>query len=298
MQHCTDNVSSVNPSVSSDLFASSSDLLSDQHPISNVGLSTLHTSPCVSAPTVKIALGGDLLELKGPRIPRPGIGGKRGRIRGYSAASRRRLLRLMASVDRNAVGLPLFVTLTYPAVWSPDPERWKRDLDTFLKRLQRRFPKVAVIWKLEPQKRGAPHYHLVIFGVSYIDRYWLRQAWYEIVGSDDLRHLQAGTQVKRVKSWRGVGAYASKYLGKVGDEANFPEYAGRWWGFVGRNFLPVVWYAQRLDLGPFYVMRRVLRRYLRSHNVRLRSRRFSGVSVFLDSTAGLRLLDFCQRGAL
>src|SRR5205823_1017705 len=129
----------------------------------------------------------------------------RGQINGFSFAARRRLLRLCAEVDRRECRLlPLFVTLTYPSVWPADPADWKRQLDRFFHRLKRGWPDAAAIWRLEFQRRGAPHFHLLVFGLEFLPATWVAAAWYEIVGSGDLKHLQAGTQVVRVKSWRGV----------------------------------------------------------------------------------------------
>jgi hypothetical protein len=49
--------------------------------------------------------------------------------RGFSARSRARMIRLLGMLRRDA--LPVFVTLTYPRVWSSDYRQWKRNLDAF-----------------------------------------------------------------------------------------------------------------------------------------------------------------------
>lgn len=225
-------------------------------------------------------------------------GGRRGRVSGYSRASRRRCLRLFASLNRHEVELPLFVTLTYPAAFPADPRRWKRDLDVMLKRVLRRWPAAAIVWKLEPQKRGAPHFHLAVFGVGFIERGWLSAAWYEVVGSGDPKHLQAGTQVERVKNWRGVMAYAAKYIGKEVAAVDWPEYVGRWWGVAGRANLPELWYHQRLGRGPWFAFRRVLYRYLKQKGVIMRHSMRRGVTVFLDSEVGFRLVSYYGSSSL
>jgi hypothetical protein len=150
-------------------------------------------------------------------------------------------MRKIASVDREAVDdTPIFVTLTYPGEWPRDPKAWKKHLDTFGKRLLRRYPNACAIWKLEPQKRGAPHYHLIVLNVPHVDKDWLAQAWYEVVGSGDTKHLRAGTRVESIRTWRGCMAYASKYTAKVIEE--LPEgweKVGRMWGIIGRKNLPI-----------------------------------------------------------
>src|SRR5215217_2203309 len=50
-------------------------------------------------------------------------GGIRDRVRGFSRASRRNLLRRLASINRSAFrGRMIFVTLTYPHEYPDDPE--------------------------------------------------------------------------------------------------------------------------------------------------------------------------------
>lgn len=173
----------------------------------------------------------------------------RGEIVGFSWRSRMRLLRQLACIDQSKVESGLFVTLTYPGVFSLNPAEWKRDLDAFVKRLRREHPEAAGWWKLEPQRRGAPHFHLLLFGVGGLDlaalQGWVSGAWYEVVDSGDVRHLHAGTRVERVRTWAGVMAYAGKYLGKTGmphgmglELESVWRCVGRWWGSFGREHLP------------------------------------------------------------
>jgi hypothetical protein len=206
------------------------------------------------------------------------------------------LLFLLQSLNKLAIEhLPLFLTLTYPAVWDDDPELWKAHLEALWKRIYRRYPQASMVWRLEPQKRGAPHYHVLLFGVRFIEKEWLSAAWYEVVGSSDEKHLRFGSRVEQIKTWRGVMAYASKYVAKLPDETIEFTYVGRWWGIKGGKNLPVDWFSGVLSFPQFYFMRRVLRRYLRRAGVRLRSGRFVGASAFLPSEVGLRLLDYLSQ---
>ena len=66
-------------------------------------------------------------------------------------------------------------------------------------------------------------------------REWLSLARFEIVGSDDLAHLRAGTNVAQVRSSRGVMFYASRYIAKI--EGTGPP-VGRWWGVFNPRALP------------------------------------------------------------
>jgi hypothetical protein len=185
----------------------------------------------------------------------------RGKIGGFSAKSRGRLMSVCAQLNRNAVAL--FLTLTWPGVWNPDPETWKTCLDTFLKRLVRAHPECSGIWKLEPQERGAPHYHLLLFGVDFIPHLILAQWWYEIVGSGDERHLQAGIRIEAVRSREGVMHYASKlYMGK--EIAGF-EGVGRFWGVFNRKKLPISRKVKaEISAAELVYFQRMARRYIQT----------------------------------
>jgi hypothetical protein len=206
-----------------------------------VGLSTVHISSPQKPGTVRLFVGADFVRLCGDPLL-GGCGGERGAIRGFSEASRRRMLQFLQTIDREKSGMPLFVTLTYPGEWPGDPRRWKRDLQVWLGRLKRALPQAWAVWRLEPQRRGAPHYHLLVFGVASLPKLWLSRTWFEVVGSGDERHLRAGTQVQAVESWRGVIFYAAKYLAKAVEElpAEWRQGVGRWWGVHRRTQAPRV----------------------------------------------------------
>lgn len=228
-----------------------------------LGLSTTHTPSLQAARSARLFVGGRHARLRGDPLPAVG-GGVRGAVRGFSKESRRRMLQWLQTIDRERAGFPLFVTLTYPRQWPGDTRRWKRDLSVWLARLKRALPDAWAVWKLEPQMRGAPHYHLLVFGVDSLPKEWLSRTWYEVVGSGDERHPRAGTQVQRVESWRGVTAYAAKYLAKeLGAlPPMWQQGVGRWWGVHRRSRAP----REAMDVGltdaVFCRIRRVLRRYL------------------------------------
>lgn len=214
-------------------------------------------------PLMQLAIGGSLVRLQAAKVPRPiPASTTRGAITGFSAAARKRLIGMLASINRQQLErLPLFVTLTYPAAWPVDPATWKRQLDTWLKRLERKYERTAAIWKLEFQARGAPHFHLLVFGPGWINAHWLSRSWYQVVGSGDERHLLAGTKVERIRSWKGVMYYASKYLAKQTEEAALVG-VGRFWGILNREYLPFELITLPLSFGQFFLMRRLLLRWM------------------------------------
>lgn len=212
---------------------------SADRPPAACSLSTAHISPHVEyragASLLKSHRGGEKDDQVG--------GGLRGAVQGFSVASRRRLMRTIASIKRDAE-LPLFITLTYPNLY-PDARSSKKHLDTFFKRFNRAFPGHGSIWKLEPQKRGAPHYHILTWGIQPGDPLnWIPSAWHDIAGGGDINHLHwhmgaLGNQhcVQQVYSHNGVMRYASKYLGKTFEVEGWQN-VGRFWGVINRENIP------------------------------------------------------------
>ncbi len=193
-------------------------------------------------PQLILKLGGSLSQVK-VGLGGGGGGGDRGLVTGFSSASRRRLMRLIASLERDA--RPIFVTLTYPDIFPEDRSKWKRDIDVFGKRLARKGAKAGFLWRIEFKRRKsgasvgmlAPHFHLLVYGVSYRDLLaWVPDDWWRVVGSRSDNHLKAGTRVERIYSWGGVMRYVGKYIAK---EDDYPtDWQGRAWGVVGRANLP------------------------------------------------------------
>ena len=218
-----------------------------------LGLSMYHISPQKPsgqvfevAPKIKFRRGASLVSCELGKI-QGGFGKKhtwtRGVIKSFSKGSRRRVLRLVASLKRAIA--PVFVTLTYPDYFPENPQEWKKHLDSFFKRVLRRYPQAIVIWRLERKQRKtgdnigeiAPHFHLLVYKVPYLSLLkWVSGAWYEVVKSEDPRHFNAGTRVEPVRSVRGVLYYTSKYICK--QENDILEGIGRTWGIVGRDELP------------------------------------------------------------
>lgn len=167
-------------------------------------------------------------------------GGRRGQVRGFSKASRKRLIEKMAAIRQP--GKMTFLTLTYPDAFPIGcVADWKADQEAFFMALRRRVPDVRAIWRMElndrksGENRGliAPHWHLMAFTAAEIppdvlDE--LRKDWHRIAGNADENHLEHGFHTAPVRSRRHAMAYVSKYIAKgEGD-----RYAvGRRWGMIG-----------------------------------------------------------------
>lgn len=168
-------------------------------------------------------------------------------------------------------GDPLMVTLTYPGEWNPEtdlnPTLWKTQLHNFRRALTIEYGGafVGAIWRLEAQKRGAPHYHILIWhrGID-IEKFkkWTSYHWWKIVGSGAESHLKAGTRVDLIsgdKATEKVIRYVSKYMGKK--EQEFDLGVGRYWGVWNKSTLclpPTIYTVEK----PTYIKaRRIIRKY-------------------------------------
>lgn len=155
------------------------------------------------------------------------IGGKRGTIKMFSRSS----CRNMVQTARNVAGLSHMVTLTYPAEFPCNGKITKRHLELIRKWFI--YRKIGGFWFYEFQKRGAPHFH--IFTTGKVDKEDLSEAWYKIVGSEDLKHLRAGTKIEAIRKPHAIAAYAAKYAAKA-EQKEVPEGfedVGRFWGCFG-----------------------------------------------------------------
>jgi hypothetical protein len=68
---------------------------------------------------------------------------------------------------------------------------------------------------------------------------WVSRNWFDVVGSNQIRHYQAGTRVEKLKGVRGAYAYAAKrYVAKKEDMPEMEHKPGHCWGGIGHKNLP------------------------------------------------------------
>jgi hypothetical protein len=223
-------------------------------------------------------------------------GGIRDRIRGFSRASHRNLLRRLASINRRAFkafkGRIISITLTYPHEYPEDPEVCKNHLKALRRRLQRKFGDFAGFWRLGIQKRRAWHFHLLLFvGPSFGPigelRRFISSSWYEVTGKVSEGHLHAGTRVVAVKRWKQATSYVERYMAKPEE---FPEglQTGRIWGVWNEVLLPVQWETAEVSLRDAFRSRRIYRKLAR----RKGSGSLRRITVFVRHENVVRLLEF------
>ncbi len=159
-------------------------------------------------------------------VPNKPGGGLRGEITCWSRASVRRF---MLMTKNAACEWKVLITLTYPSEYTGDGKVIKTHLNSFLQYLRRR--KALYCWVLEFQRRGAPHFHILVS--DYVPKDEIAERWFSIVDSGDKKHLRAGTRVEGVgKDATKLLRYLFSYLKKA-DQKRVPEDyegVGRFWG--------------------------------------------------------------------
>lgn len=201
---------------------------------------------------VEIVAQGRLLRVRavGLDLDMP-HGRGRGDVTVFSRQSRMRLLRMLARCSPPAVNgyrhRCTFLTLTSRSFFHP--RQFKLFTQIFFKRLGRKAPRLSIIWRLEYQKRGAPHVHCIVYNAPYIDKVWIQEAWGEIIGQDC-----PFTRIESIRSYKHLMSYASKYAAKVDDSGfntvayladghNVQTYSGkspgRVWGYYNKKCLPL-----------------------------------------------------------
>lgn len=169
----------------------------------------------------------------------------RGKVAGFSAAARLRLIRKMARVNASE---GIFLTLTFPERY-PDAPEAKNRLRAFWERCRRRWPHVSAIWRMEAQERGAPHFHILLFNIPFMPIEKIRE-WWEEINADLMDGDPIQIDIKKLRNARRVMAYVSKYSAKL-EEHQFRHYdadlflddgvylhAGRLWGVHNKSHLP------------------------------------------------------------
>lgn len=189
----------------------------------------------------------------------------RGDVSEFSSKSRKRLLELVARLEtgsRNGYrSNTTFLTLTTKKIYHPAD--FKPLMFTWLKRLSRKAPQMSGVWRIEYQKRGATHAHMILFDAPYINKEWIQESWGEVISQD-----KPFTRIERVRNHKAVINYASKYIAKSGGFINVPYLTadqetgeirsiGRQWGVYNRACLP---YAEATIIevpldGSYWLMR-------------------------------------------
>lgn len=257
-------------------------------------------------------------------------------IERFTDASRLALLKRINSFDESIVRgeLGVFVTLTYGKVYPSRFKRWKAQLKAFRAALERLYGHLGVVWKLEPQRRGAPHFHLLVFFRQKPDvaglREFVRRAWSRIVdpcrvpmkpgekraridpeGVGRARRLSGvkwlRTEVTPIRHFGGVISYAVKYIekdssrdGVLCNRRGEPIAPGRFWAIWRPELLQSAELGECGDEVAMVRARRMLRKYVEKREAKLRRRSsWAGAGVpsltaFVPERIASRIFDHCM----
>lgn len=179
----------------------------------------------------------------------------------WSPKSRSRMVERLATLDYSPFEIEntmiAFLTLTYPGDWLtvvPSADEAKKHFRALQKRFERTFGRpFFAVWKMEFQRRGAPHFHLLApipIGVHFSE--WLSACWANIVAhpnpTEKAKHLLAGTATDVAKGISANNAQRISYYFSKHASANVgpKEYqntppeewvaagsVGRFWGYWG-----------------------------------------------------------------
>lgn len=238
----------------------------------------------------------------------------RGAITEFSRRSRGRLLRLVARLKPEASGL--FLTVTYRENMR-DHALAKKHLDKLLRWLKYNYPAGAFLWRMEYQRRGAIHFHLLCFNVQFIEAGKVTAYWQNMTGDNSY------PDVSEIQNRRKATYYVSKYIAKVADGMDaVPSwllslsvrsarlalaltalarhgfiyvpyleksgFVGRFWGVVNRKNLPYAPLRSCRIVGGADVLHE-MRRYARRYSPKV-SKRLQGFSLFVDDAERWRQL--------
>ena len=226
---------------------------------------------------------------------------KRGKVNGFSRKSRRNLFKYILRLEnRNGY---YFVTLTYPKEYDTNYQTWKYQLRQLFSSLRYHYPKMGFLWKLEFQKRGAPHFHLLMFVPSIPPKEeigkLIKEHWYRIVGHTSKGFRHWGTDTKEVKDIKASGFYLAMYQTKDSNTPMDKMKSGRSWGVYGRKMMPMSEQGmETLSLDNYIILKRICRKWIakqpssRGYANYLKSSRVGSFQVFIPNHVQIRLINW------
>lgn len=180
----------------------------------------------------KLKIFPDMLTLSLSERAEKSGGGKRGDIEVFSAESRFRLFRLIHQLEFKQV---TFCTLTYPIDFPTEARVYKAHLKEYRRRFEARYGKIKGVWRLEYQKRGAPHYHIMYLDCPFIPILDWCSLWSDVIHTSDANHRKIGVDIKLITGGQEsklVAHYLAKYVAKLDNRISgcVAIKPGRWWG--------------------------------------------------------------------
>ena len=227
---------------------------------------------------------------------------KRGKVRGLSRKSRKNLLRVINKLEPSQNYY--FLTLTYSAVWVDDPKVWHRHLALLFKRLRANFPKSSGLWRLEFQKRKAPHFHILLHvpnGAKNLFKV-CQQSWLNSIDDHSWSAREYAVDLSHVGSeFKNCALYQALYQAKDAND-RIDIATGKCWGRYNKRFLPTSCYGcVEITLDEQKQLRRICRKWLQAWRKDHGYARYlkapqGSFDIFLPLHAQKRLLAFVRDG--
>ncbi len=150
---------------------------------------------------------------------------RRGNVHYFSYASRERLIKLFASIDWMQYDNLLTSTLTTQEIMSV-PE-FQASLKRFFMNIQyNHVAEWGIIWRVEIQRRGAPHLHMVSHGLAMEN---IKMHWLNASRQNSLESQLYSVKSDKLESWAQI-----MYVAKHGTKTDQDDgYRGRRWGRRG-----------------------------------------------------------------
>jgi len=159
-----------------------------------------------------------------------------GDIKDFSQGARSRAFKWLLTLNTSDLSEAIFITLTYHNEDTFEVGKCKEHLQKFFRQLKNHFPEIVYIWRLELQKRGQPHFHIILWSkhthvklYSEAVRLQLTKDWLECKSCKCKFCELYSVNVKSVTNRRHAIAYLSKYCAKVTDSMHESN-LGKFWG--------------------------------------------------------------------
>ena len=162
--------------------------------------------------------GMDLERMKLAKQPKPDHlkKTKRGKITKFSTASARRLRETLLTKyvpDCDVYGVTLTLPLEH-GEWENSTEYWGGFWNNYTNKLRQSLPDVGIVWRIELQKRNAPHIHAIVYTPK--DKPFGKMVTYWLESCDALAQ-RLGVAIKTFD-------YCFKVSQLVGDRIGFYRY--------------------------------------------------------------------------
>ena len=196
---------------------------------------------------------------------------EQGDIKKFSQNARRRFIKKLAHINLQLYDKPLFVTLTYQNELPLTAAELSEQLNRFLTKLRRYGTKFHYVWRLEFQKRGAPHFHFILLPFKntvkkrlYLFHNDILRMWRYSINSWSEAMQKYAVNVQWLDGKKNIFSYISKYAAKE-DAENNELYTNRRYGFSNGIFLHPIKELQ-IPYYDFQLLRKLIVAFMKRNN--------------------------------